>query len=242
MKLLTSVAVLLGLSSSLILTQPPQAAWSANTRLKVAYTDIHGTDAEQAIKDLGALGVFDSTSGAFRSNDPITRGEFVRWAVRANNAIFSEREYRIRLPQTATATFADVPATDRNFKYIQALADAGYAVGTDATHFGPDEALTREQMIAIKASMDERTYVQTNGQAMAVIGTFSDGASIDRRFLGAVYEDSSAATTRTFNRVYGSSAVFQPRKVVTRGEAALALSVMRGEWPRSAADVLKQPQ
>jgi len=140
--------------------------------------------------------------------------------------------------ESKNAAFADVPASNPNFKYIQGLANSGFVIGIDGTHFAPQKPLTREQMIYIKACADERQDIKTNGQALSVLDSFSDGSKINKRFLGAVYEDQSASTTGTFHRVYGTTKLFQPQQAVTRTEAAEALSVMKGEWARSAAEVL----
>lgn len=175
-----------------------------------AFTDINGYDGAQQINDLAALGVFDQTSGAFKPNDPITRRDFVRWLVKANNAIVKDPSYHVRLAQGNTATFVDVPAGDPDFKYIQGLADSGYVIGVDKSHFAPNKKLTREQMIYVKASLDEHHTITT---------------SPDKGQRPTSYTDMSKA-------------LFKPQDPVTRGDAALALSVMKGEWPISAAATL----
>jgi hypothetical protein len=77
---------------------------------KAAFTDINGADGADAIRQLAFLGVLDNTSGQFRPHDPISRAEYVRWLVRANNAYFTTHpEKRIRLAETGQATFLDVP-------------------------------------------------------------------------------------------------------------------------------------
>src|SRR5579872_2053700 len=78
--------------------------------LAVSFTDIAGYDGEQDIKDVAALGILDSTSGAFRPNDPVTRADFARWLVKAQNTI-PEAGYQIRLAQSGPATFVDVPVS-----------------------------------------------------------------------------------------------------------------------------------
>ena len=216
-----------------------EAAATPAATTSVAFTDISGYDGAQAITDLATLGVLDSTSGTFKPNDPITRADFVRWLVKAQNAIIKEPEYHIHLAQGTKATFVDVPSTNPDFGSIQGLANAGYVIGVDPTHFAPDKSLTREQMIFIKACVDERSDIKTTGGAVDVVrGKYSDYSKIVPMYVGAIYEDESAMTTGTFARVYGSTKTFDPQQPVTRGEAAVALSAMRGEWPRTAADAL----
>lgn len=221
-------------------TSPTAAAAATATTAAAAFTDISGYDGAQAIDDLAALGVLDATSGAFKPNDPITRAEFVRWLVKAQNAIIPDSQYHIHLAQPGTkATFVDVSSAYPDFGYIQGLANSGYVIGVDLTHFAPDKPITREQMIFIKACVDERSDIKTTSGAIDdVRAKYSDYPKIVPKYVGAIYEDMSAETTRTFSRVYGSTKQFEPQQPVTRGEAAVALSVMRGEWNRSAAEAL----
>src|SRR5579864_2326301 len=135
---------------------PPATPAAPAPAAAAAFTDIGGIFAEQTIKDMASLGVFDSTGGEFKPNAPITRAEFVRWLVKANNAYYKDTpDQQIRAAESGTPTFVDMPATNPDFKYIQGMANAGYVIGTDATHFPPDRPITREEMIAIKASRDE---------------------------------------------------------------------------------------
>lgn len=54
-------------------------------------------------------------------------------------------------PAPATATFDDVPATHRFFRYIEALADSGVTGGCDSNSYCPDAPLTRGQMAVFLA-------------------------------------------------------------------------------------------
>jgi len=49
-------------------------------------------------------------------------------------------------PAPATATFADVPTTHPQFRFVEALAAAGITAGCSATDYCPDAPLTRGQM------------------------------------------------------------------------------------------------
>ncbi len=206
---------------------------------------IGGAFAGQAIKDLGALGVFDSTSGAFHPNDPVKRADFVRRLVKANNIYYkADSTQQIRLAAGNEATFVDVPPSNTDFKYIQGMTNAGYVIGTDAKHFAPDQKLTREQMIAIKAARDAggSNTKDVSQQFLTMRLGKTDTTQIAKPYWGAFYDDFSAATSGNFKRVYGSVKIFNPKKLVTRGEAALALSVFGGEIPeRKAAQLLGQP-
>lgn len=210
---------------------------ASTSSVAASFTDISGSDSAQAINDLAALGVFTQTTGAFNPDQPIMRSEFVEWLIKANNAIVQESQYHIHLaPSGEKPTFVDMPTTNPYFRYVQGLADAGYVIGVDATHFAPDKPLTREQMIGITASVNEHSNIPSGGDSS--VAQFSDASQIGYKFIGAISEDGSARTTQTFSRVYGSTKMFRPLQDVTRGEAAVALSKMRGEWNRSAAEAL----
>jgi hypothetical protein len=214
------VAVLLGVARP-----APRVVAAAS-----GFTDIKGIFAEQTIKDMAVLGVFDTTTGAFKPTATLTRAEFVRWLVRANNAYYKNMpEQQIRPAESGPATFADVPAANPDFKYIQGMANAGYVIGTDATHFTPNRAITREEMIAIKASRDE------HGMNMAPVDVmfihFTDAAKIAKVYTGAIHEDDSVRTSHNIARVWGSIKTFNPQMPVTRAEAALCLSEFGGEIP-----------
>lgn len=197
---------------------------AATAGVTVAFTDISGSFAEPSIKDEAALGVFDQTSGTFNPNASISRADFVRWLVKADNAYFaSDAQHQIRLAEGTTNTFVDVPSSDANYKYIQALANAGYVIGKNKTHFAPAQPITREETIAIKAQVDEGSTIPSDPGLVQFL-PFSDKSTINPQFLGAVHEDFSVRTTQNISRVWGSIKVFHPRQPLTRSEAAIALA------------------
>lgn len=202
------------------LAPSPQAAPTA-----ASFTDIKGLFAEQAISNMTALGVFDQTSGEFHPNDPIKRTEFVRWLVKANNVYFKDNpDQQIRLAESGTAQFEDVPPSHPDFRYIQGMANAGYVIGYDSSHFKPDKSLTREEMIAIKEGRDQKG-VPFKNSGLSMVETawhFSDTKDISPKYADAIYSE-SMNQAKNIQRVYGSIKAFSPKKAVTRAEAALCL-------------------
>ena len=190
----------------------------------VKFSDISGIFAEQAIRDLAALGVFETTSGAFGPSKTISRALFVRWLIKADNAFNKDPAHQIRLAEDKVATFVDVPASRPDFKYVQGLANSGYVIGIDAKHFQPDRPITREEMVAIKAQVDEGATI-TPVDVM-YLSQFGDANKVNKRYTGAIHEDFSVRTTHNIGRVYGNIKMLQPQKPVTRAEAAIALSVI----------------
>lgn len=210
-------------------TQTEPAGQAAAT---VSFTDIKGIYAEQVIKDMGALGIFGSTTGEFRPNVPITRAEFVRWLVKANNVYYQDRPgEQIRLAESTDATFVDIPATHPDFKSIQGMANAGYVIGIDEKHFAPDRPITREEMISIKVGRDAKGERPVGNNRPS----FSDVDKISKIYWDAVYYDDKAAASHNIERVWGPLKAFGPQKQVTRGEAALCLSVFDGNTPHVSA-------
>jgi hypothetical protein len=129
---------------------------SSTAPTAIGFDDIQGVFGEKEITQLAQLEVFESTSGKFNPQQTITRAEFVRLLVRANNAIwFDQSDKMIRPAEGGAATFPDVPTNHPDFRYIQGVINAGFAVGFDEKAFKPDEPLTREQMIAIKIGVDK---------------------------------------------------------------------------------------
>ncbi|HXW77509.1 MAG TPA: S-layer homology domain-containing protein, partial [Candidatus Eremiobacteraceae bacterium] len=193
-------------------------------------------------------------SGAFAPNDSITRGEFARWLVMANNAIWAADPGKQIQPSQATiSAYPDVPTTHADYPYIQGLHDAGFSVGFDDQTFRPDAPLTREQMIAMKEAVDhggvDPFFVQSWDSTMP---GWTDRDEIDPQFRGAVAEDSAfdarfpEFAVQNVLRTWGIADTFRPKAQVTRAEAALCLwkigshveTTNEGDEPRSAEDVL----
>lgn len=192
----------------------------------VSFTDISGVEGESAIRALGQLGVLDSTSGTFGPHDPIKRRDYIRWLVKANNVYFKEGPSRIRLAETSAATFVDVPSNDPDYKYIQGMADTGYLVGYDKTHFKPDKLLSREEMLAILISRDTRGKYSLNSGPP----DFSDGMQVSKVYRAYLNADSNAwnGSAGQINRIYGAAKALHPLANATRADAALAISVIEG--------------
>ena len=229
----------------------------------VAYTDLNGTFGAAQIQDLAKLGVFGAPSGTFNPTATITRGDFARWLVNANNAIWANDPDRVIRPsQAATSSYPDVATSHPDFAYIQGLYDAGFSVGFPDKTFKPNANLTHEQMIAIKEAVDrggvDKYYVTWWSSTMP---NWKDKAQINTIFRGAIAEDSgldrsvvSQWSLPTYvignaGRAFGAIAMFRPQDPVTRAQAALVLWKIgphndhhgTGDAPRSAADALAPP-
>jgi hypothetical protein len=209
----------------------------------VGFTDIQGIFAEQQIKDLAQLGVFDVATGTFAPQDTIKRSEFARWLVKANNALYADTPSKqIRPAEGTEQAFTDVPPSHPDYKYVQALANAGFIVGVDEKHFAPDRDLSREEMIAIKVPVDlgGDPYKNTGLGDVRAAFPFSDDDKISKRYYDAIYGDNFDGS-KNITRVFGQMRTFQPQRPVTRSEAAACVSTIGNYTPRSASEALARP-
>lgn len=242
-------------------TQPNSATPSGVSSGQTTFTDLDKAPKElrQPIEDLARLGVLtpaanqaksssDQTTSRFEPNKPITRREFASWLVAVNNRLQADRAaQQIRLgSDTSQPAFRDVPRNDPDFAAIQGLAEAGIipsALSGDSTivTFRPNATLTRENLVLWKVPMDTRQPLPTaNIEAVKQAWGFQDAAKIDPKALRAVLADYENGDLSNIRRVYGYTTLLQPKKAVTRAEAAAALWYFgyQGEG-QSAQDALK---
>jgi hypothetical protein len=107
--------------------------------------------------------------------------------------------------------------------------------------FRPDAPLTREQLVLWKVPLDTRQALPTaNLDAVKQTWGFQDIGKIDPKALRAVLADFQNGEQSNIRRVFGYTTLFQPKKLVTRAEAAGALWYFgtQGEGV-SAVDALK---
>ncbi|GAB4459919.1 MAG: hypothetical protein OHK0037_06240 [Elainellaceae cyanobacterium] len=190
-------------------------------------------DLQPYITDLAELGVLQLTPAAseFKPNQTITRREFARWLMLSNNEIFANQPAnKIRLASPSeTPAFQDVPTSDPDFTAIQGLASAGIVPSplsgnSTIVTFRPDAPLTREDLILWKTPLDlRRSLPNATLEAVQQTWGFQDAASIDPRAQRAVLADFQNADLSNIRRAFGYTTLFQPKKPVTRAEAAAVL-------------------
>ena len=164
-------------------------------------------------------------------NKIVTRREYARWLVAANNQIYASRQAKqIRLAvESSEAAFSDIPKTDPDFSAIQGLAEAGLIPSgisgeTKDVKFRPDAPLTREAMILWKVPLDTRQVLPTaNIEGVKEKWGFQDASKLDSQASRAVLADFNNGDLANIRRVFGFTTLFQPKKSVTRAEAAASL-------------------
>jgi hypothetical protein len=206
---------------------------SASPAAGVAYTDIAGVNGETSIRQLGALGVFGATVGAFEPGKPILRRDFIRWLVKANKALWSDTPGKQvhTADSTEQSTFPDVASSDPDFPYVQGMQDAGYSVGFPDKMFRPNSVLTREQMFAIKnvfdrGSVDAGLVKNLLYARNTALPPWKDRAQISKTYVPAIATGNPAGVDDAFTLVYGASSLFHPQLAATRAQAAVLLTVM----------------
>lgn len=166
-----------------------------------------------------------------KPNKIVTRRDYARWLVAANNQIYATRQAKqIRLAvDSSEPAFSDVPKTDPDFSAIQGLAEAGVIPSslsgeTKDVKFRPDAPLTRETMILWKVPLDTRQVLPTaNIDGVKEKWGFQDASKIDSQASRAVLADFNNGDLANIRRVFGFTTLFQPKKSVTRAEAAASL-------------------
>ena len=209
----------------------------ASTSAKFSDFNKAPAELQPYLTDLAQLGLFTQTgtqSGSpseFKPNAEISRREYVRWLVEANNLIYSNQPARkVRLAAaTDKAAFQDISSADPDFGAIQGLANAGVIpspLSGDSTNvlFRPDAPLTREEMILWKVPMDLRQALpSTSIDTIQQTWGFQDTTKIDPKAMRAVLADYQNGDLSNIRRAFGYTTLFQPKKSVSRAEAASVL-------------------
>jgi hypothetical protein len=162
--------------------------------------------AREAIEYLAThKGILGTGYGLFTPNANVTRAQFARFLGQAFD-----------LQGTSTRTsFVDVAASDWYYSDVMKLVSLNIIKGYDASHFGPNDLISREQM----ATMVDRTleYFGFNLNAFGLV-TLSDiytTADYSRLSVQRLYE------AGLINGM-GDNA-FYPRSYTTRGQSAAVI-------------------
>lgn len=190
----------------------------------------------------------DTESNKLEPNKTINRREYARWLVAAYNKMYANSpEKQIRLASTtAKPAFKDVPKTDPDFPSIQALAEAGLIPSplsddTTSVAFRPDTPLTRENLILWKVPLDSREVLpKASIEAVEQTWGFQDTAKIDPKALRAVLADFDNGDSANIRRLLGYTTLFQPKKAVTRAEAAAVLWYIGSQGEGISAEEAKE--
>ena len=193
---------------------------------------------QQPLASVSALGILTPYTGdanveltKFAPNQAITRAEYARWLIAANNRYYNDnpgKKIYVATKNTEPA-FKDVSPSHPDFAAIQSLAEAGLIpsrLTEDSTNllFRPDAPLIREDLVTWKVPLDTRQSLpKASIEAVEESWGFQDVASIDSSAVRALYADFQNGDRSNIRRVFGYTTLFQPKKPVTRAEAAASL-------------------
>ena len=193
---------------------------------------------QQPIESVAALNILTPYTGKsnveltkFAPNETITRGEYARWLIDANNRYYVDNPgKKIYVPaKTSQPAFKDVNPSHPDFAAIQSLAEAGLIpsrLTEDSTNllFKPNAPLTRENLVTWKVPLDTRQSLpKASIEAIEESWGFRDAAKIDSSAVQALYADFQNGDRANVRRMFGYTTLFQPKKPVTRAEAAASL-------------------
>ncbi|MGL6340257.1 MAG: S-layer homology domain-containing protein, partial [Waterburya sp.] len=216
----------------------PNSNDSQTTNLDFTDLDEVSEQLRQPLKSVAALGILTPYTGngntdvsKFAPNQIITRGEYANWLLAANNRYYKDDPGKKILLATNTSepAFPDVKVNSPNFGAIQGLAEAGLVpsrLTEDSTNllFRPNAPLTREDLVAWKVPLDMRQALpQASIKALEDSWGFQDAADINSTALRALYGDFQNGDRSNVRRIFGYTTLFQPKKPVTRAEAAVSL-------------------
>lgn len=222
-------------------------------KVKTNFSDLtkESPTVQQYIQDLAALGVLTlpkSNNGKFEPAKTLTRREFARWLLTSNNKLYgNSTSKQIRLGSTREQpAFSDVSKTDPDFGVIQGLADAGLIPSrltgnSSDVLFRPDAPLTRQDLLLWKVPLDVRKSLpKASVDSVKETWGFQDTGDINPQALSAILADHNNGEKANIRRMLGYTTLFQPKKPVTRAQAASALWYFgyQGEGI-SAQEVLK---
>lgn len=232
-----------------------------STSAPLQLSDLADIPSKEMIEDLNKLHVFDDLIQAtdkpqgtdkslgdvqFKPLQAITRGEYVTWLYRAFNAIKTP-DKQLRFAPQATQQFSDTPASHPAYKYVQAIANAGYSIGYKDGTLRPDKPLSREEMLGIKVGLDIGKDIPPYRSQMEAVWKYSDGKAVDERFTGYIEQDFyiSGPLGSNTQRAFGKIGAFKPKQPVLRYEAAGTLW-QQGQFGNNggitAADAVKREQ
>ena len=190
------------------------------------------------VRDVTALGITDSpdlrskkNKVKLNPNETITRREYARWLFTANNIYYADVPgNKIRLASTSNElVFKDIRVQDSDFEEIQGLAEAGIIpsiLTNDSSNilFEPDDPLTREDLMTWKVPLDTRRGLpKADANSIQEAWGFQDTNQINVLALRALFADYQNGDQSNLKRVFGYTTLFQPKKVVTKAEAAASL-------------------
>ena len=174
------------------------------------FGDIEGHWAQDAINDMGSRMVINGDeNGNFNPDDNITRAEFAAIIVRALGLA----------PGTGESGFGDISVEDWYCGSVKTASAYGIIAGYGDGVFGPNDTITREQVMAMIARAMKITGLEvslSDRDIGELLADYLDGASVSDYAVGGI-----AACLQTGIVSGRSDAMISPNDYVTRAEVAV---------------------
>lgn len=180
------------------------------------FRDVNGHWAENDIKKLYSLDVFDGNSDIFSPDTRANRLEFTKAIMRASDIRVAQEEKKTRSSRRnrveEVSYFKDISVDHPDYKYVKSGVDKGIINGKTRDLFAPDDYLTRSQAISI---MVRALGFSNRAPNPGYITAFSDDKDIHPSVKDEIY------MAREINLVEGDSLNrVNPGKSLTRAEAS----------------------
>lgn len=189
---------------------PPEGSCD-NTGSLPRFTDVEGHWASEAILDLAAAGVITGyPDGTFKPSRSVTRAEFVTLLV-----------HTLKLEKHQETVFADT-GNHWASKAISIAQEYGLIKGYNASTFGPDDRITREQMAAVIARVYAGDRAASSEELPAL--AYEDAADISAWAADAVHW-----VTAQQIMIGSDQRHFRPKAFTSRAETAVVLAKLRAK-------------
>lgn len=180
------------------------------------FRDVNGHWAEENIKKLYSLDVFENNSDIFSPDTPANKLEFTKAIMKASDIRVelekkkTRRSRRNKDPEVSY--FKDVDIDDSDYKYVKSGVDKKIITGISKDFFEPNKSLTRSEAIVI---MVRALGFENRAPNPGYVTAFSD----DRHILP--WAKDGIYIAREIDLVKGDSLNrVNPNKILTRAEAS----------------------
>ncbi|HOJ11190.1 MAG TPA: S-layer homology domain-containing protein [Clostridiales bacterium] len=183
------------------------------------FRDVNGHWAQDEIKKLYSLEVFEDNSEIFAPDITVNRLEFIKAVIRACDIRPSLDEGKTAVKSKneplEVSKFIDISVKHPDYKYIKEGLNKGIITGTSGNTFGPAEPLTRAQAITI---LIRALGFENKAPNPGYVTSFADDSKIPNWAKDSIYvaREVNLVSGDTYNRI-------NPDKVLTRAEASSML-------------------
>ena len=176
--------------------------------------------AKDAIVNALVEGKLTGDERGFRAKDSVTRAEFAKMLVELSG---------LSVKEDAEAEFSDINEADWFYGYVATLADMGIVSGDGNGTFRPQDAITRQEVAVMIASMKT---VAVNGKHSKVDGfDAATGTAIDTKTMFkddasiALWADAAVKYLEDTNISTGDeNKNFNPENNITRAESVVMIN------------------